>query len=175
MFKLIVSALLALSLSATDLPLQSGFIQAHTEIFGDSAIEPATNKISSTLHMEDSVESIKGTISINTLDLKSSKEDRDANMYELLQATLHPTVSFEIMNIIKNEQNYTIEGNLTLNGITQPISTEATITQREEEINLFGQFSINLTSFGMEPPSMFFLTVRNQIDVMYNLHYTKGL
>lgn len=175
MFKLIVTALLALSLSATDLPLQSGFIQAHTEVFGDSAIEPATNKVSSALQIEDSVESIKGTIGINTLDLKSSKEDRDANMYELLQATLYPTVSFEIIKIIKNEQNYTIVGNLTLHGISKLISTEATISQREEKINIFGQFAINLTSFGMEPPTMFFLTVRNQIDITYNLHFTKGL
>jgi polyisoprenoid-binding protein YceI len=173
MFKLILSALLALSLSAADLPLQSGFIQAHTEVFGDSAIEPATNKVSSTLQMNDSIESIKGTIRINTLDLISSKKDRDANMYELLQASLHPTIAFEITTIIKNEQNYTIEGNLTLNGITKPVSTKTTITQEEEKINLFGEFSIKLTSFGMKPPSMFFLTVRDQIYITYNLHYAK--
>jgi len=173
MFKLILSALLALSLSAADLPLQSGFIQAHTEVFGDSAIEPATNKVSSTLQMNDSMESIKGTIRINTLDLISTKKDRDANMYELLQASLHPTIAFEITTIIKNEQSYTIEGNLTLNGITQVVSNQATITQQEEQINMFGQFSIKLTSFGMKPPSMFFLTVRDQIDIQYNLHYKK--
>lgn len=175
MFKLMVTVLLALGLSAADLPLKSGFIQAHTEVFGDSAIEPSTNKISSSLQMEDGIESLKGTIHINTLDLKSDKEKRDANMYELLQATLHPVISFEIIKIVKNEQNYTVVGNLTLNGVTKLISSEATITQREEEINLFGQFAINLTSFGMEPPTMFFLTVRNQIDITYNLHFTKGL
>jgi polyisoprenoid-binding protein YceI len=175
MFKLIVTALLALSLSATDLPLKSGFIQAHTEVFGDNAIDPATNKVSSNLRMEDSIESLKGTIQINALDLKSDKEKRDANMYELLQTTLHPTISFEIIKIVKNEANYTIVGNLTLNGVAKLISSEATISQRDEEINMFGQFAINLTSFGMEPPTMFFLTVRNQIDVMYNLHYAKGL
>lgn len=175
MFKLIVTALLALGLSAADLPLQSGFIQAHTEVFGDNTIEPATNKISSILQMEDSIESLKGTITINTLDLKSDKVDRDANMYELLQSTLYPTVSFEIIKVVKNEQNYTIVGNLNLHGISKLLSTEATITQRDDEINIFGQFPITLTSFGMEPPSMFFLTVRNQIDIMYNLHYSKGI
>lgn len=175
MFKLIVMALLAFSLNASELAFQNGFIQAHTEVFGDSSIEPATQKVSSSLQMQESIESLNGIITINTLDLKSNKEDRDSNMYELLQATLHPTISFEIIKVVKNEQNYTLVGNLMLNGITKLISTDATITQREEEINIFGQFPITLTSFGMEPPSMFFLTVRNQIDITYNLHFTKGL
>jgi polyisoprenoid-binding protein YceI len=175
MFKLIFIVLLALSASATDLAIKSGFIQAHTEVFGDSTINPATQNVSSTLQIEDSFESIQGIISINAADLKSDEEKRDANMYELLQTKLYPVISFEIIKIVKNEQNYTIMGNLTLNGTTKLISTDAVINQRENEINIFGQFPITLTAFGMEPPKLLFLTVRNEIDITYNLHYTKGL
>lgn len=175
MFKLIFIALLALSLNAAELAIKNGFIQAHTEVFGDSTIDPATQNVSSTLRMEDSFESIQGTIAIDVLDLKSDKEKRDANMYELLQAKLYPVISFEIIKIVKNEENYTIMGNLTLNGITKLISTDAVISQIDNDINMYGQFSITLSAFGMEPPTMFFLTVRNQIDITYNLHYLKGL
>lgn len=175
MFKLIFIALFALSASATELAIKSGFIQAHTEVFGDSTINPATQTVNSTLKMEDSFESIQGIISINALDLKSDEEKRDANMYELLQTKLYPTISFEIVKVVKNEENYTIMGNLTLNGISKLISANAVINQIDNEINIFGEFPITLTAFGMEPPTLLFLTVRNQIDITYNLHYTKGL
>jgi hypothetical protein len=43
------------------------------------------------------------------------------------------------------------------------------IYRQNKQLLLNGEFSFNLTDFSLEPPTMMFLTVRNQIDIFYNI------
>ncbi len=174
MYKLILVALLAVFVNAQNLDFFNGKIEAHTEIFGDSNINPFSENIKSTLSIEEKIESLKGVIKINTLSLHSDNEKRDEHMYELLNTTLNPQISFEITSLTKIEDFYEIQGILTLNAVRQPIMSKAKILQENNHIILNGDFSINLTSFEMKPPKLLFLTVRDRIDIKYNLDYIKG-
>ena len=169
MFKLLVILSLGLFASANNLTIQNGEIKAHTEVFGDSQINPTTKNIKTELTIEDSIESIKGKIYFETLSLISEKKDRDANMYTLLNAEKFKTISFDIRSITKTSEAYEIKGALTLNGITKNIKAKIIINQQNNQISLNGGFSFNLTDFNLEPPKMLFLTVRNQIDISYNI------
>ena len=169
MFKLLVILSLGLFASANNLTIQNGEIKAHTEVFGDSQINPTTKNIKTELTIEDSIESIKGKIYFETLSLISEKKDRDANMYTLLNAEKFKTISFDIRSITKTSEAYEIKGALTLNGITKNIKAKINIIEQNNKITLNGGFSFNLTDFSIEPPVMMFLTVRNQIDVSYNI------
>ncbi len=159
---------------ANSLVLQEGEIQAHTEVFGDSTINPSSTKIDSKLDMKDSIESIKGLITIKSLSLVSDNKDRDTHMYKVLNVEVNPNISFNITSISKEGEQYKISGFLTLNGVAKKVETLASINENGNLISLNGAFSILLTDFGMEPPSMFFLTVRDQIDIKYILSYNKG-
>ncbi len=55
------------------------------------------------------------------------------------------TISFDIKNIIKNENNYDISGVLTLNGISKDIIVKSDISEEKSNILLNGKFSFNLT------------------------------
>ena len=169
MFKLLVILSLALFANANNLTVQNGEIKAHTEVFGDSEINPTTKGVKADLTMENSVESIKGKIYFETLTLISDKKSRDEHMYELLQVEKFKTISFDIRSITKNESDYEIKGALTLNGVTKNIKAKIIINQQNNQISLNGGFSFNLTDFNLEPPKMMFLTVRNQIDITYNI------
>ena len=169
MFKLLVILSLALFANANNLTVQNGEIKAHTEVFGDSEINPTTKNVKADLTIENSIESIKGKIYFETLTLISDKKSRDEHMYELLQVEKFKTISFDIRSITKNETDYEIKGALTLNGITKNIKAKIIINQQNNEILLNGGFSFNLTDFNLEPPTMLFLTVRNQIDISYNI------
>ena len=169
MFKLLVILSLALFVNANNLTVQNGEIKAHTEVFGDSEINPTTKNVKADLTMENSIESIKGKIYFETLTLISDKKSRDEHMYELLQVEKFKTISFDIKSITKNETDYEIKGALTLNGVTKNIKAKIIINQQNNEILLNGGFSFNLTDFNLEPPKMMFLTVRNQIDITYNI------
>lgn len=169
MFKLLVILSLALFANANNLTVQNGEIKAHTEVFGDSEINLQTTNLKSLLTINDKVESIKGEIFFDTLSLVSSKKDRDENMYKLLSSEVHKVISFSIKNIVKNEANYDINGVLSLNGVKKEITVKSDINEQNNQIIIVGGFSFNLTDFNLEPPTLLFLTVRNQIDINYNI------
>ena len=173
MSKILIILCLSLALNAAILNIQIGEIIAHTEVFGDSQISPSTKEINTFLTIQKEVESIRGKIYFDTITLISQKRDRDSNMYELFNFQKYKNISFDISNIVKNENGYYINGDLTLNGITKNITTNGEIINNKDAILLKGGFSFNLTDFNLEPPTMFFLTVRNQIDISYNIQLNK--
>ena len=173
MSKILIILCLSLALNAANLNIQKGEIIAHTEVFGDSQINPSTKEINTFLTIQKEVESIRGKIYFDTITLISQKRDRDSNMYELLNFQKYKNISFDISSIVKNENGYYINGDLTLNGITKNITTNGEIINNKDAILLKGGFSFNLTDFNLEPPTMFFLTVRNQIDISYNIQLKK--
>ncbi len=169
MFKLLVILGLVLGANATSINVQSGEIKAHTEVFGDSEINPTTKNVKANLTIEDTIESIKGKIYFETLTLVSDKKGRDENMHELLKIEKYRTISFDIKNIVKNGNVHDINGVVTLNGVSKNITAKTTIIKDNNQVTLKGGFSFNLTDFSLEPPVMMFLTVRNQIDISYNI------
>ena len=48
------------------------------------------------------------------------------------------------------------------------------VIEQNNEIILNGNFAFNLTDFSMEAPQMFFLTVRNRIDISYNISFKQN-
>ncbi len=72
MIKISIAALLlASSLTAGNLSFESGSIKAHTEVFGDTTIDPMTKKATSHLNMDASPATLKGSIEISMNDLLS--------------------------------------------------------------------------------------------------------
>ena len=173
MSKILIILCLGLAAIASNLNVQKGEIIAHTEVFGDSQINPTTKEINSFLTMQNDIQSIRGKIYFDTISLISQKRDRDSNMYELLNSEKFKTISFDITSIVKNETTYDISGELTLNGITKNFTFKSEIINNKDTILLNGGFSFNLTDFNLEPPTMFFLTVRNQIDISFNIELKK--
>ena len=168
-FLIILSLGLCADNYANNLSVTSGEIKAHTEVFGDSEINPTTKDVKANLTIGNSLESIKGQIFFETLTLISDKKDRDEHMYKLLNSEVHKVVSFSIKNIVKNETNYDINGVITLNGVKKEITVKSDINEQNNQIVMVGGFSFNLTDFNLEPPTLLFLTVRNQIDINYNI------
>jgi polyisoprenoid-binding protein YceI len=173
MYKLILVALIALSLNAETFKFSNGKIEAHTEVFGDSTINPVSQYVKSQLSFDDSIESLHGTIIMNTLSLKSDNSDRDKHMYETLHSEQHPIIQVKVTSLEKIGDQYKVNAMLTLNGIEKPIESIAEVQQQEDHLILKGGFSFLLTNFDLEPPTLVFLTVRDQIDIKYNLFYLR--
>lgn len=174
MYRVLFVVFLTLNVYAQKLDFQSGFIKAHTEVFGDSEINPIVNKIDSKLNINRSLESINGVIIINSHDLKSNNSSRDENMYNTLKAKFFPTIKYVLKSITKVNDKYQTQGSLTLNGVTKNVNSTLDVVSNKNLVNLDGGFSIKLTDFNLEPPTMLFVTVRNQIDITYKLSYKKG-
>jgi polyisoprenoid-binding protein YceI len=173
MYRLLIFCFLTLSANAFNLILEDGQIKAHTEVFGDNEINPMTKRIYSKLVMETNIRSIKGEIIIKSIDLRSDNSSRDKSMYELLKTNENPKIYFTIKRIFLFEDKYRIDGELVINGIKRDISSISSIINKNKKIVLTGSFDIKLTDFNLKPPTMFFLTVRDEINITYILNYKK--
>jgi polyisoprenoid-binding protein YceI len=171
MYKIILICLLTITGNAQNLVLDKGEINAHTGIFGDSNIDPSSNKIKSKLTIGSSLMTIRGDIELEAISLKSDNDDRDENMHELFDIKSFSKISFNIKNITKQNNKYLITGILDFHGIKKEILSTANILFRDNDLVLDGNMSISLTQFSIKPPSLLFFTVRDKINIDYRLNY----
>ncbi len=135
MFTKIIISVLAASLLcsasfAKELSFQEGVIGAQTEILGDSNINPKSSHISAKLSMDDTIESLKGEITLELLSLKSDNEKRDEHMHEALHVKTHPNTFFKLKEVVKESDGYHLIGILTLNNQPKEINTKADIVDQ---------------------------------------------
>lgn len=162
----IAAILLAASVYAGNLTFESGLIKAHTEVFGDKTIDPFTRKAVSHLTIEDAPATLRGTIEIGMNTLVSDNRKRDEHMQETLESSVFPKAVFEVKEVIpKGEGNYTLKGIMNLHGVSKAMSFEGTIAEEENKVRIKAAASMKMTDFGIEPPKMMFLTVRDQVDL----------
>ncbi len=167
MIKLTITALLlAASVMAGNLSFESGSIKAHTEVFGDSSIDPVFKKATSHLSMGDSVGSLRGSIDVSIADFMSDNTKRDVNMHEAMESNKFPKASFEIKEVIaKGGDNVVLKGTLSLHGVTKPFSFEGSVNEEGSKVRIKAKSSMKMSDFGITPPKMVFLTVRDQVDL----------
>lgn len=165
MARLLLLFIIPFALFAGELKLIEGSVKAHTEVFGDSTINPATNKVAVNLTMDNGIESIIGEVTINALDLVSDNKDRDVHMHETLESNGYPTISFKISNIKKTDEGYILGGILNLHGNLKGLELKSDITQNGNIVNLQSNFTIKMSAYGIKPPKLLFLTVRDEVDI----------
>ena len=170
MKKVIIAVALCMSMWAGALSFESGSIKAHTEVFGDSTIDPVTKKIGSRLSMGNDVKSLSGSVSASMLDLISDNKKRDEHMREALECDMFHDAVFEIKEVVsKGGDNYTLKGNMTLHGTTKPINFDADITATDAKVTIKAKGMLKMTDFAIKPIKMVFLTVRDQVDLTVEL------
>jgi len=167
MIKLSITALLlAASVYAGNLSFESGTIKAHTEVFGDSSIDPVFKKATSHLSMGDSTTSLRGSMDVSIADFMSDNSKRDANMHETMESDKFPKASYEIKEVIaKGGDNVTLKGTLSIHGVTKPLSFEGSVSEEGSKVRIKAKSSMKMSDFGITPPKMVFLTVRDQVDL----------
>lgn len=165
--RLLVSAIvLAGSVYAGNLSFESGMIKAHTEVFGDSSIDPVFKKAHSRLNMEDSPSSLRGTIEVSIADFISDNKKRDAAMYETMESDTFPKASFDVKEVVsKGGESYTLKGTMNLHGVSKPMSFEGSVTEEGGKVRIKAKSMMKMSDFGIKPPKMVFLTVRDQVDL----------
>ncbi|MFA6541822.1 MAG: YceI family protein [Bacteroidota bacterium] len=159
----------------------SGFSQQQYTVDNASAV---TVEGTSTLHnFELTSKTVSGTIllspngsnltvgkisiAIPVKGLHSGKDGMDENMYESLNADSHPTITFESSSIAAASANDSgkselqVSGVLTINGVSKNISMNVAAKQIDgKKYSFDGSKSLRMSEYGIEPPTMFFGTVK---------------
>ena len=130
----------------------------------------ATSEITATIQVvppigESKVESV--SLSLPVTSLKSGKA---------LNAEKNPTITFEMKtyNATPKGDVYAavITGDLTVNGVTKPVTAEATMTPTEKDgLRAVGSTALKMTDFGVKPVTALLGTIRtaDAITVKFDL------
>lgn len=166
----LAALLLGVSAFAGNLSYESGMIRAHTEVFGDSTIDPVFKKATSHLSIEDSPLSLRGSVEASLSDFISDNAKRDEHMQETLESSTYPKAVFAIEEVVaKGEHAYVLKGTMSLHGQKKPMAFDATIVPEGNKVRLHATGGMKMSDFGVKPPKMVFVTVRDQVDLSIDL------
>ena len=105
-------------------------------------------------------------------DFKSGNSSLDSNSYRVLEALKFPNVIFKSLNIEEVDGMLNIEGLIEFHGIERSIDVIVKSTNIENDNQLFGEFTINLSDFSVDRPSLLLQKIDNQITIVFELVFS---
>ena len=115
----------------------------------------------------------KVVFTVPVKSIKTGKDKRDEHMYELLEVQKYPNVVFEgkLADEFdldkKSEQTVKVKGDFTLAGTTRQITVPLNLDPVSKGIQLNASWSLLITDYGLERPSLMFIKVndKHELDV----------
>lgn len=97
----------------------------------------------------------------------SKNSNRDSNMLDVIEDYFYPTVSFTSSEILKEENEYFINGILFFHGIKKEITIPVNFILDDKKIVVDADFSISLSDYKIKRPSL--LTIKMKDDITIKL------
>lgn len=121
------------------------------------------------------------TLRVPFTTLKSEHTSMDDRTYTAVNAKKYPDISFKLTaaEVLPGDNNtYLIKakGDLTISGVTKPISLEVTaVTNGDNALTCSGSKKIQLTDYGIKPPTFMLgaMKVYNDLTIQFDLIYKK--
>lgn len=120
----------------------------------------AFKKVSGTVHIDDAnlkESSVTIEVDADSVDSRDEGRDRHLKSQDFLDVKQFPTISFKSKSVAKNDAVYEIAGDVTLHGVTKPVTIQARLTGAGQVSERMGyragfetNFSINRSDFGMK-------------------------
>ncbi|HCV80275.1 YceI family protein [Zunongwangia profunda] len=118
------------------------------------------------------VQSSNGTISeisieIPVKSLESGKGGMDKNAYKALNEDDYPTIKFRSTEVSSSR----IKGHLIINGKSKTVSIPVSTKKSGQNIEISGKYKINMTHYGVEPPTALMGTIKTGEEVTINFNF----
>jgi len=131
----------------------------------------AENKnISGLIQIENETISNIGVIA-KVSDFRSGNSNLDSNSLRVLDALKFPNVIFKSTSIKQDNEQIIIDGIMNFHGIEKDINISAKVVQIDESIQLSGKFSVYLTEFLIDRPSLLTMKVDDEINLEFELYF----
>ena len=129
----------------------------------------ATNEnISGLIELNDNQISKIGVIA-KVKDFKSGNSSLDSNSFTVLDALRIPNIVFRSLEIIDSLNVVNVSGTISFHGIEKDLNVLLDKSTENDNITLTGKFTINLSAFNVERPSLLLQKINNEIEVQINL------
>lgn len=114
------------------------------------------------------------SVSVPSESLKSAHKAMDKNAYSALKVEKHKNIGFTLSSASSQNDLFRCVGNLSISGVTKPITIDATCKQKEASIRCTGSKAIKMSDFQVEAPSFMFGSVKtgDEITISFNIDLT---
>ena len=103
-----------------------------------------------------SADKVKVTINTNSVDTNHAERDKHLRSGDFLNVSKNPTATFESTEVKANGDSADITGNLTLNGVTKPVTIKAKLIGQGDDpwggyrAGFEGSATLKLKDFGIK-------------------------
>lgn len=110
--------------------------------------------------------------------LKSGKSGMDNNTFKALNSKTYKTINYKLVSVTKitelSDGNFTVEtqGDLTISGVTKRINQAFTVKIIGKKAIFSGKTKIDMTAFGVKPPTALMGTIKTGKDVTIDFKVT---
>lgn len=110
--------------------------------------------------------------------LKSGKSGMDNNTFKALNSKTYKTINYKLVSVTKitelSDGNFTLEtqGDLTISGVTKRINQAFTVKIIGKKAIFSGKTKIDMTAFGVKPPTALMGTIKTGKDVTIDFKVT---
>ena len=105
-------------------------------------------------------------------DFKSGNSSLDSNSLRVLDALQFPNVIFKSTTLDQENGQIRIEGVINFHGIEKDINISAEVIQLNGITQLSGKFSVYLTEFLVDRPSLLLRQIDNEIKIEFILFFS---
>ncbi|MDT0156081.1 YceI family protein [Microbacterium sp. ARD32] len=148
----------------------------------DVTVTGRTEKVTGALTVSDDALTA-ARIEVDVASIATDSGNRDAYFRnDAMRASESPTATFELTEPVQAgsalqqgvAQTVTATGDLTLAGVTQPVSVELQAVLNGESGQVVGSIPITFADFGVEAPSLGFVSVEDDGFVEFSLQLVRG-
>lgn len=154
--------------TTTTLPLAAGdwtVDKAHSGVhfkvrhLGLSNVRGRFDDFDATLHVGDTLDEVTVTASIALSSVDTNQPDRDAHLRstDFFGVESNPTLEFRSTRITGDGDEYQLEGELTINGITRPVSFPVEFTglgvypiDGSQHAGFYAETTVNRNDYGVD-------------------------
>lgn len=122
------------------------------------------------LNKNAQIEKVAMITKVSSFDSKSS--NRDAHMLEIVESLKYPNISFQSTSITEPEKDkLLVKGILEFHGVKKEMAFGATVSKKDKETIVIGNFVFLLEDFKIERPSFMLSKVENEVKVHFEIAF----
>jgi polyisoprenoid-binding protein YceI len=106
-------------------------------------------------------------VSVKIASFDSQNANRDSHTIEVTEAIKYPLIKFNSSQIKQDGNKLTVSGTLNFHGVNQPITFVAEKKNIGSNIEVTGGFSIKMTQFKVDPPSLMGISTDDEIKLTF--------
>ena len=94
-------------------------------------------------------------------------------MAKSIESSKYSKATYTFKEVKKSTTGYMVNGILNFHGVKKTLMIKANIKKTKGGLSFKGTSGFLMSSYNVTPPTMFFLTVRDQIDLKINVMFKK--